>query len=118
MRRGNKLKPNAIIDYNRGKGLIDVSDQLGSYHSCFRKGVKWYRKVALDIICNTELVNAFSIYKKVTNNNIYIKQFRKEIAETIVKIKEDNSQQISTSHSLVRDKKKSKMSWLLHELLP
>lgn len=44
MRRGNKLKPNAIIDYNRGKGLIDVSDQLGSYHSCFRKGVKWYRK--------------------------------------------------------------------------
>jgi len=72
MKRGKKIKPNAIIDYNRGKGLIDVSDQIGSYHTCLRKGVKWYRKVAFDIICNTALINAFSLYKAVTNNNISI----------------------------------------------
>jgi len=30
-KRGMKLKPNIVIDYNRGKGYIDLCDQMGSY---------------------------------------------------------------------------------------
>lgn len=87
MKRGKKIKPNAIIYYNRGKGLIDVSDQISSYHTCLCKGVKWYRKIAFDIICNTELVNAFSLYKAFANNNKSITQFREDISLYMVKKK-------------------------------
>ncbi|XP_029348597.1 piggyBac transposable element-derived protein 4-like, partial [Acyrthosiphon pisum] len=92
-------------------GLIDVSDQIGAYHTCLRKGVKWYRKVAFDIICNTAVVNAFSLYKAVTNNNKSITQFREDIALDMVKKKEVNSQQTSTiipHHTLVKDKKRAR----------
>lgn len=101
MRRENKLKPNAIIHYNLGKGLIDVSDQLSSYHSYLREGVKWYRKIALDIICNTAFVNALSRFKSITNNNIAITQLREEISLNMIK-KKVNLQQ-TTSHILVID---------------
>ncbi|CAH2000738.1 unnamed protein product [Acanthoscelides obtectus] len=39
------LKPDAIIAYNNGKCGIDKSDQMASYSTCNRRGVKWYRKV-------------------------------------------------------------------------
>lgn len=68
MKRGKKIKPNAIIDYNHGKGLIE---QIGSYHTCLRKGVKWYRKIAFDIICNTALINAFSLVQNFYNIVIF-----------------------------------------------
>lgn len=111
MKRVKKVKPNAIIDYNRGKGLIYVSDQIGSYHTCLRKGVKWYRKIAFDIICNTAFVNAFSLYKADTNNRKSITQFREDIALEMIKKKEVNSQQLSPTlphHTLVRDKKRAR----------
>lgn len=30
-KRGIKIKPKVIIDYNHGKGYINLSDQMGSY---------------------------------------------------------------------------------------
>lgn len=47
------LKPNAIVDYNKAKTFIDVSDQLKSYACALRRGVKWYRKVLIELICVT-----------------------------------------------------------------
>ena len=35
-----KRKPTAIIDYNKGKTGIDVSDHMTSYASVLRKGVR------------------------------------------------------------------------------
>lgn len=64
-KRGIKLQLKFIIDYKRGKGYIDLSDQMGSYCSCLRRGVKWYYKVAMDTFCNTSLLDIFSIYKEV-----------------------------------------------------
>lgn len=42
-----KAKPLAIIEYNKGKAGIDLSDQMVSYGSTLRKGLKWYRKLAI-----------------------------------------------------------------------
>jgi len=83
-KRGIKIKPKAVINYNRGKGYIDLTDQMGSYSSCLRRGVKWYRKVAMDIICNTLLLNAFSIYKGVTGNSKTITQFKDDIINGLI----------------------------------
>lgn len=57
-RRTTIEKPRVVADYNKRKGYIDLTDQMGSYHTCLRKSIKWYRKLIFDIICNTTMVNA------------------------------------------------------------
>ncbi|KAK2575341.1 hypothetical protein KPH14_009736 [Odynerus spinipes] len=42
-----KLKPLAVLAYNKGKCGIDYSDQMVAYASTMRKGLKWYRKLGL-----------------------------------------------------------------------
>ncbi|KAF0713696.1 piggyBac transposable element-derived protein 4-like, partial [Aphis craccivora] len=109
-KRGIKIKPKVVIDYNRGKGYIDLTDQMGSYSSCLRRGMKWYRKVAMDIICNTSLLNAFSIYKGVTGNSKTITQFKDEIINGL--IQQSNSvpevPELYDEHKLVNNKKRGR----------
>ncbi|XP_055910454.1 piggyBac transposable element-derived protein 4-like [Eupeodes corollae] len=49
-RQGNREKPLAIIEYNKGKSGIDLSDQMASYATTLRRGLKWYRKVAIEFL--------------------------------------------------------------------
>ncbi|GBP12693.1 PiggyBac transposable element-derived protein 4 [Eumeta japonica] len=62
-----KLKPGELIamenergiSYNKAKGAVDLSDQMTSYSSPLRKTVKWYKKLGMELILNTALVNAW-----------------------------------------------------------
>lgn len=78
---GNKesTKPNAIIDYNKHKAYIDLSDQMKAYNNCLRRGVKWYRKLAVEFITGTALVNAHFLYQEVTQCKMNITKFREGI---------------------------------------
>ncbi|KAJ8943010.1 hypothetical protein NQ318_008328 [Aromia moschata] len=49
-------KPKAVVDYNNSKAYIDLSDQLKAYSHCLRRGTKWYRKLALELIFGSALV--------------------------------------------------------------
>lgn len=113
-KRGIKLKPKVVIDYNRGKGYIDLCDQMGSYSSCLRRGVKWYRKVAIDIICNTSLLNAFSIYKEVTGNYKTITHFKDDIVNGLLQqsnnVPEVPEPILYDEHKLVNNKNRSRCS--------
>ncbi|XP_039292489.1 piggyBac transposable element-derived protein 4-like [Nilaparvata lugens] len=51
-------KPLTILEYNQSKAFIDLSDQLSSYITPLRRSVKWYRKVAFEILFNTCVINA------------------------------------------------------------
>lgn len=77
-------KPVAVMDYNAGKSYIDMSDQMGAYSNCLRKTVKWYRKVAFDLLLNVSIVNAWSIYKTVTNKNCTITTFKEDIVKLCI----------------------------------
>ncbi|XP_026472340.1 piggyBac transposable element-derived protein 4-like [Ctenocephalides felis] len=57
----DRVKPDAVFDYNIAKKGVDLSDQLSAYYSCFRKTIKWYRKIIIQLICGTSLVNAWEI---------------------------------------------------------
>lgn len=72
-------KPQIIIDYNKGKGAVDLSDQMTSYCTPLRKSVKWYKKLAIDLLLNTSVVNALILYKTVTNDMIQIVDFRRKL---------------------------------------
>lgn len=77
---GKKVKkPSTLLDYNGAKGYVDLSDQSSSYSNTLRKGVKWYRKVAFDLLTNVVTVNSHRLYKMVTQHKITITAFREAI---------------------------------------
>lgn len=55
-------KPVAVTKYN--------ADQMGAYSSCLQRPVKWYHKVAIDLMLNISLTNALTLYNMVTKTNI------------------------------------------------
>lgn len=80
-------KPRVVADYNKGKGYIDLTDQMGSCHTRLRKSIKWYKKLIFDIICNTTMVNALSIYTSVTGQKIALVDFREAVIEGLLQKK-------------------------------
>ncbi|XP_075228193.1 uncharacterized protein LOC142328371 [Lycorma delicatula] len=76
-RRNNPVqKPKCVIEYNKGKAFIDTSDQIKSYCSSLRRGEKWYRKVAVESLLGTDVVNALYLYNQLTNGNMQIIAFK------------------------------------------
>ena len=81
----NVKKPEAILFYNRFKQGVDISDQMSSYHSVLRKTIRWYHKVAFEFLFGTAVVNAWNVYKSVTNNsNMQIKKFRENLIRELL----------------------------------
>lgn len=75
----NVRKPTMVIDYNKCKASVDMSDQMTSYSTPLRKTVKWYRKLAIELLLNTSVVNALIMYKETTKKNISIVDYRKRL---------------------------------------
>lgn len=99
-KKENIIKPQIIIDYNKGKAGIDLSDQLSSYNSSVRKSIRWYHKVAIELLFGTSIVIALVIYNKIKpNNKLKITQFREVLVDEILGLKKsnENEQLASTS---------------------
>ncbi|CAK1581825.1 unnamed protein product [Parnassius mnemosyne] len=77
-------KPKIILAYNEAKSSVDMSDQMTSYSSPLRKTLKWYKKLAIELILSTALVNAWIMYKENKNTNQGIVQFRRQLVEYLV----------------------------------
>ncbi|XP_072398217.1 uncharacterized protein [Diabrotica undecimpunctata] len=85
-RRGNNIqKPKVVVDYNSGKSSIDLSDQMWSYSTALRRTVRWYKKIAIEILLGTSIVNAHFIYKEAEQSNISINEFRYAVIEELLK---------------------------------
>lgn len=103
------VKPKIIIDYNAGKAGIDLSDQLSSYSSPVRKSIRWYHKVATEIILGTSIVNALIIYNtKTPQNKMSITQFREALVDQILGLDQpkDIQEQIAPPRSSISLKHK------------
>lgn len=82
-------KPKMVVDYNLGKSSVDLSDQMSAYSSPLRKTIKWYRKLAIELLLNTCVVNSLVLYKQVTQKNISITDFRMKLVMYLVKCSDD-----------------------------
>lgn len=79
------MKPPAIIAYNNAKKGVDISDQMSSYYTSLRKSLKWYRKVAFEVLLGTCVVNAWVIYNSYGNNpKMDMLCFREKIVEGLI----------------------------------
>lgn len=86
---GNVNKPRAIIDYNAGKSSIDLSDQLSSYSTPLRRSLKWYRKVAIELLLGAALVNAHIVYCQVSGKKTSITDFKKAVVKELLRDRSD-----------------------------
>lgn len=87
-KRGMVNKPMAIAEYNEGKGHIDISDQMSAYNSSLRKSLRWYKKIAVELIFGTALVNSHIMFKKISGGKITITDFKEKIVEQLLKFSE------------------------------
>lgn len=92
------LKPKCIIDYNKAKKGVDLSDQMSSYYTSLRKGLKWYRKTAFELILGTTIVNSQVVFNEMNkNNHLNMLQFRENLGLAL--IEQGSDQQNSSSAS-------------------
>ncbi|XP_060702870.1 piggyBac transposable element-derived protein 4-like isoform X1 [Hemiscyllium ocellatum] len=61
------LKPQAVVEYNKYMGGVDLSDQMRSYYPVGRPSKKWWRCV-LWYLMNITIVNAWLIFKKSSHD--------------------------------------------------
>jgi len=59
---------------------------MASYACVNRRGVKWYRKVALELITGMAKVNACVIFKELTKSKITRTSFRREVCKSLLGI--------------------------------
>lgn len=102
-RRKEKIKPDIIAYYNRCKQGIDVSDQLSSYQSALRKSVRWYHKVAIELILGTAIVNALLLYNErcveAGRQTMQVAVFKKKLVQKLLKL-DDNQDIVIHKHYL------------------
>lgn len=72
-------KSEVVLEYYRGKGLVDVCDLSSPYLTPLRHSLKWYRKVTFEVLFNTSVVNTLSQCNKFDNCSISITEFRLNI---------------------------------------
>ncbi|CAG5023328.1 unnamed protein product [Parnassius apollo] len=105
-RNRNKLtmKPTLIADYNRHKCSIDYSDQMDSYSNPARRSLRWFQKLAIELLFSTSLINAFILFKtskNLTFKKYTIKTFKKNICRALMgldKPRRQNNQSCSNGH--------------------
>ena len=52
------MKPQSVLDYNKAKMGVDKSDKMTSYNTALRRSTKWYRKLAIELLTGTAVVNS------------------------------------------------------------
>ena len=83
------LKLLAVVEYNEGKCGIDYSEQMVSYATTIRKGIKRYRKLGVQLLQGISVVNALKVYKIATRENINIRIFRQLLVGKLLGLSEN-----------------------------
>lgn len=79
------MKLQVVLDYNKGRQDINLSDQLSAYHTCLRRSPKWYRKVAFKLIFETVIVNSYFIYKEnYAASDVISPKFRESLVRSLL----------------------------------
>ncbi|XP_072375793.1 uncharacterized protein [Diabrotica undecimpunctata] len=75
------VKPEIVVSYNKSKAFIDLSDQINAYSPYLRRTLKWYRRLILECILGTTMVNPFVMYN--ANRKLSVTDFRHTVAEEL-----------------------------------
>lgn len=76
-------KPTCVLTYNNSKKRVDFSDQMSSYYSPLKRGLKWFRKVAMEYLFGMALVNAWITYNIKNDEKISKKEFTEALMQSL-----------------------------------
>ncbi|CAK1592150.1 unnamed protein product [Parnassius mnemosyne] len=103
-------KPGCVIMYNETKKGIDYSDQMSSYYTTLKKGIKWWRKVIMELIFGTALINAWIVYNSINDdrNKMPKRLFVEQVIEAFTKkdLDVDTEATANNAHHLEKGSKK------------
>lgn len=103
------MKFQVVLDYKERRQGTSLSDQLLTYHTCLRKSVKWYHKVAFELGLETALVNSYLIYKEnYAESKVTILQFRESLVRSLLLDTPIKQQVTRSANSLITSLKKRK----------
>ncbi|CAG5024488.1 unnamed protein product [Parnassius apollo] len=84
---GNIIKkPQCVITYNENKKGIDFNDQMSSYYSSLKRGMKWFRKVMMEILFGTVIINSWVLYNHGKPVQMPKKNFMEAIIEALTQV--------------------------------
>ncbi|CAG5020280.1 unnamed protein product [Parnassius apollo] len=98
------MKPTLIATYNSHKCSTDYSDQMGSYSNPARRSLRWFQKLAIELLFITSLINAFILFKtskNLTSKKYTITTFKENICRALMgldKPRRQNNQSCSNGH--------------------
>jgi len=79
----HKMKPAAVLDYNKYKIGVDRSDQMLSYYSFERKTIKWWKKLIFHLF-DLVIVNAHILHNKTSKKKMSLEVFYEKVAEGLL----------------------------------
>jgi hypothetical protein len=79
----HKIKPTAVLDYNKYKTGVDRSDQMLSYYSFERKMIKWWKKFFFHPF-DLAIVNAHILHTKTNKKKLPLEIFYEKVAEGLL----------------------------------
>ncbi|XP_068235664.1 uncharacterized protein [Palaemon carinicauda] len=87
------MKPESVLAYNKAKKGVDMSDQMSSYATALRRTLKWYHKLAVELLTGTCIVNAWVLYNKYYSPGkpISITDFKQSIVMSFLKGKPEEN---------------------------
>ena len=78
-----KIKPAAVLDYNKYKTGVDRSNQMLSYYSFERKTIKWWKKLFFHLF-DLAVVNAHILHNKTSKKKMSLEIFYEKVAEGLL----------------------------------
>ena len=79
----HKMKPSAVLDYNKYKTGVDRSDQMLSYYSSGRKTIKWWKRLFFRLF-DLIVVNAHILHNKTSKKKMLLEIFYEKFAEGLL----------------------------------
>ncbi|CAG5059179.1 unnamed protein product [Parnassius apollo] len=62
---------------------VDFSDQMSSYYSTLKRGLKWFRKVGMEYLLGMALVNAWITYNVKCDKKVSKKEFTEALMQSL-----------------------------------
>jgi len=80
--------PQFLKDISLSEKVFDVHDKYSGSTSPTTEEVKWYKRLASDLITNTAITNALVLYKKLNKEKIKMWDFKDKLFRELVNIKQ------------------------------
>ena len=76
-------KPSIVIQYDKYMGGVDRADQMLNYTPFPGKTMKWWKRLFFHLV-NMAVMNAYLLYKSLTDNPVTARRFRRDLVKELV----------------------------------